>query len=334
MDLNTVVAITPARSRGDLALLGSDVAPLAGGSWLFSERQDELTALVDLMTLDWPSLSVTDDGLEVAATCRLAELAELPDAWGWAAHPLFFQCCTALLGSFKVWNVATVGGNICASLPAGPMTSLFSALDAEALVWRADGTDERMPVAEFVTGNGRNALRAGDVLRSLHVPRHALEGRTAYRKIALSPIGRSGAVIVGRLDLDGSFVLTVSGATVHPEQVRFASIPGSTELAAAVGAIDSWFTDPHGAADWRRGVSLLLAEEIREELSLPPGEAPPSDYTTVRPASAATAPAPSPSPAEAIVGSGIGDDGSTTSDGTTTRDGTTTSDETTSGDAR
>jgi CO/xanthine dehydrogenase FAD-binding subunit len=330
VDLNTVATITPARSRDDLSLLSSDVAPLAGGSWLFSERQDELTALVDLMTLEWPSLTVTDDGLEVAATCRLVELAELPDAWGWGVHPVFFQCCTALLGSFKVWNVATVGGNICASLPAGPMTSLFSSLDAEALIWRADGTDERMPVSDFVTGNGRNALRAGDVLRSLHVPRHALEGRTAYRKIALSPIGRSGAVIVGRLDPDGSFVLTVSGATVHPEQVRFASIPGRSELAEAVGAIDSWFTDPHGAADWRRGVSLLLAEEIREELSLPPGEAPPSDYTTVRPASAATAPAPAPAPApaEAIVGSGIDDDRTTTSGETST------SDETTSGDAR
>nr|WP_216851558.1 FAD binding domain-containing protein [Herbiconiux sp. VKM Ac-2851] len=318
VDLNTVATITPARSRDDLSLLSSDVAPLAGGSWLFSERQDELTALVDLMTLEWPSLTVTDDGLEIAATCRLAELAELPDAWGWGVHPLFFQCCTALLGSFKVWNVATVGGNICASLPAGPMTSLFSSLDAEALIWRADGTDERMPVADFVTGNGRNALRAGDVLRSLHVPRHALEGRTAYRKIALSPIGRSGAVIVGRLDRDGSFVLTVSGATVHPEQVRFASIPGRSELAEAVGAIDSWFTDPHGPADWRRGVSLLLAEEIRVELGLPPGEAPLSDYTTVRPASATMAEAP----AEAV-------GGAATADGKTS-----TSDETTSGDAR
>ncbi|MCS5715345.1 FAD binding domain-containing protein [Herbiconiux sp. CPCC 205716] len=323
MDLNTVAAITPARSRDDLAQLGEHVAPLAGGSWLFSERQDDLTALVDLMTLDWPSLTVTDDGLEVAATCRLVELAELPDAWGWGAHPVFFQCCTALLGSFKVWNVATVGGNICASLPAGPMTSLFASLDAEALIWRADGSDERMPVAEFVTGNGRNALRSGDVLRSLLVPRHALEGRTAYRKIALSPIGRSGAVIVGRLDADGSFVLTVSGATVHPEQVRFPAIPEPEELAAAVGAIGSWFTDPHGAADWRRGVSMLLAEEIRVELGLPPGEAPPSDYTTVRPASAAMATAGATAGASDVT------------DATTTpTDANTTNHEQSDGDAR
>ena len=266
MDLNTLTTLVPARHRDDLRALDERVVPLAGGSWLFSEVQDHLTGLVDLMTLHWPSLTVTNEGLEVAATCTLAELAALPDDRGWAAHPLFFQCCTALLGSFKVWNVATVGGNICASLPAGPMTSLFSSLDAEALVWRADGTDERMPVARLVTGNGENALNPGDVLRSLLVPRSSLLARTAYRKIALSPIGRSGTVVVGRVDPDGSFVLTVSGSTVHPEQLRYESVEAATSLRDDVLALTTWFTDPHGAADWRRSVSALLAEEIRSEL--------------------------------------------------------------------
>ncbi|QJU54021.1 FAD binding domain-containing protein [Herbiconiux sp. KACC 21604] len=282
MDLNTVTAIHPARSRSDLAALGEGVAPLAGGSWLFSERQDHLTALVDLMGLRWESLVPGDEGLEVAATCTFAELAAMPSRGDWPAHPLFYQCCTALLGSFKVWNVATVGGNVCASLPAGPMTSLFSSLDAEALVWRADGSDERVPVARFVTGNGTNVLGPGDVLRSFHVPTSSLEARSAYRKIALSPLGRSGAVIVGLLRTDDSFLLTVSGATVRPEQLRFDALPGAEELAARVGAIDSWFTDPHGAADWRRSVSTALALEILNELGLPPGESPLSDYTTER----------------------------------------------------
>jgi CO/xanthine dehydrogenase FAD-binding subunit len=270
VDLNTVASIVPARSRNDLTALGETVAPLAGGSWLFSETQNHLSGLVDLMPFGWPSLTVTGDGLDVASTCTLAELAALPDDQGWPAHPLFFQCCTALLGSFKVWNVATVGGNICASLPAGPMTSLFSALDAEALVWRADGSDEVIPVASFVTGNGTNQLRPGDILRSLHVPLSSLHARTAYRKIALSPLGRSGAVIIGRLDTDGGFTLTVSGATVHPEQLRYAAIPDAPTLTADIDRIETWFTDPHGAADWRQGVAAVLAAEILAELSSSP----------------------------------------------------------------
>ncbi|TFC79760.1 FAD-binding molybdopterin dehydrogenase [Cryobacterium cheniae] len=278
MDLNTVLTITSARHRDDLAQLGAGVAPLAGGSDLFADPQAHLTGLVDLQTLGWPALTLTTDadtsgtgsgltpGLTIAATCTIAELSRLPAAPGWTAHPLLFQCCTALYGSFKIWNVATVGGNLCASLPAGPMTSLAAALDAEVLIWRRDGSDERMPASAFVTGNTTNALRTGDVLRSIDVPASSLAARTAYRKIALSPLGRSGAVLIGRLDTDSRFVLTVTAGTVRPVQLRYDSLPDAGTLAGDIAAIDCWFTDAHGAADWRRAVSGVLAEEIRAEL--------------------------------------------------------------------
>ncbi|TFC92965.1 FAD binding domain-containing protein [Cryobacterium sp. TMT3-29-2] len=290
MDLNTVLTITSARHRDDLAHLGTQVAPLAGGSDLFADPQTHLTGLVDLQTLGWPALTLTTDaggpvtasdttpGLTIAATCTIAELSRLEAAPGWTAHPLLHQCCTALYGSFKIWNVATVGGNLCASLPAGPMTSLAAALDAEVLIWRRDGSDERMPAAAFVTGNTTNVLGTGDVLRSIHVPASSLAARTAYRKIALSPLGRSGAVLIGRLDLDSGFVLTVTAGTVRPVQLRHDSLPDAATLARDIAAIDCWFTDAHGAADWRRAVSGVLAEEIRAELdNAEPGDAEPGD---------------------------------------------------------
>lgn len=269
MDLTTVLTVTPARSRADLAALGATVEPLAGGSELFADPRVHLTGLVDLQTMGWPALTVTADGLEIAATCTLAELSRMPAEPGWVAHPVFHQACTALFGSFKIWNVATVGGNLCTALPAGPMICLTAALDAEVLIWRADGTDERLAAVDFVTGNTTTVLHPGDVLRSIHVPAAALAARTAYRKIALSPLGRSGAVLIGRLDTDGTVLVTVTGGTVRPVQLRYPTLPEAAVLAADINAIDAWFTDAHGAADWRRAVSGLLAEEIRLELAAP-----------------------------------------------------------------
>jgi len=275
MDLNTVVTITPARVRSDLSTLGDTVAPLAGGSELFADPRAHLTGLVDLQAFGWPALTVTGAGLEIAATCTLAQLAALPAGPGWTAHPLLFECCTALYGSFKVWNVATVGGNLATALPAGPMTSLAAALDAEVLVWRRDGSDERLPAADFVTGNMTTVLGTGDVLRSIHIPEASLRARTAFRKIALSPIGRSGAVVIGRLDRDGRFTLTVTAATLRPVQLRYDTVPTAAELRADIAGIDAWFTDAHGAADWRAAVSAVLAEEIRQQLDAPePGTTP------------------------------------------------------------
>jgi hypothetical protein len=243
VDQDTVGAVTAVRSRADLAALGPGVAVLAGGSVLFAEPHPHLTTLLDLTTLGWPSYADV-----------------------WAAAPLFRQACTALYGSFKVWNVATIGGNLCTALPAGPMTSLAAGLDAEVLIWSPDGTDRRMPAAAFVTGDTTNALLPGEVLRSVEIPADALASRTAYRKIALSPLGRSGVVLVGRRPLAGGFVLTITAGTVRPVQLRYDEPPGPARLQADVEAVDAWFSDAHGAADWRRAVAVVLGLEILEEL--------------------------------------------------------------------
>ena len=87
-----------------------------------------------------------------------------------------------------------------------------------------------------------------------------------------SPLGRAGTVLAARQDADGGFVLCVTGGTTRPEVLRFPSLPSAPELAAAVAEIPSWFTDAHGAADWREAVSRLLAEEIRQELARPEAE--------------------------------------------------------------
>lgn len=268
MDLNTVTAVRLARTRSDLAALGPGVGVLAGGSWLYGEPQDHLTELVDITGLDWPAVTERPDGgLSLAATCTLTEVAALSRRLDRRAAPVFRQACEALYGSFKVWHVATLGGNLCASLPAGPMTSLAAGLDADVVLWRADGRDEVLPAASFVTGNTTNVLRPGDVLRSVELSADALDSTVALRKIALSPLGRSGAVLVGRRTPDGRFVLTVTAGTVRPCQLRFDAVPEAAELDVGVAALTEWFTDAHGAADWRRAVSRLLAEEIRAELA-------------------------------------------------------------------
>jgi CO/xanthine dehydrogenase FAD-binding subunit len=259
MDLHTVAAVRRARSRADLAGLGPATSVLAGGTWLFSEPQIDVHELVDLTGMGWPDLQRSPDGLSIAATCTLASLVA-------ADVPLARECCGALAASFKIWNTATVGGNICLALPAGSMTSLAVALDGVAVIWTGDG-ERRLPVVELVTGVRSTALAPGEVLRSVEIPAPALGARTAFRKVALSAEGRSGAVVIGRRDAGGEFVLAVTAATERPYRFGFATLPTEGELVAALDGIPRWYSDPHGAPDWRRHVTGLLAREIRAELA-------------------------------------------------------------------
>lgn len=265
MDLNTIERVRAARTRADLALAPGETF-LGGGTWLFSEPQPHRTGLVDLTTMGWPSIEDTPEGLRIAATCTIAELSRIPPRAGWTAHPIFHQAATALLASFKIWNVATVGGNICRSYAAAAMVSLAVALDATALIWTADGGEYTIPVERICTGNGTNRLADGDVLRRIDIPAHALRARTGFRKIALAELGRSAAVLTGRLDESGAAVFTITAATVCPVVLRYRELPSAARLRADAQDAAGYYTDPMGAADWRRAVSTVLLEEIRQEL--------------------------------------------------------------------
>jgi len=273
VDLNTVTSYRFARSRADLSLTAGEKV-LGGGTWLFSEPQPDVTGLVDLSTMGWPDLEITDAGLRIGATCTIAALVAFAEGRGaqpvpedWAAASVFPVAANALLASFKIWNTATVGGNVCQSFCAGSMVSLASALDGEAVIWTADGGERRESVASLMTGNGTNSLAFGEVLRSVDLPAHALRARLRMRKIALAELGRSGAVVTGRTDADGSAVFSVTAATLTPVVLRYDELPDAAALAAAVSAAEGYYSDPLGAADWRRGVSIVLAEQIRTELA-------------------------------------------------------------------
>jgi len=269
MDLNSVTRILRPASRAELFDFGAGDAWLAGGTWLFSEPQIETTRLIDLDGLAWPDLSVGSEGLEIAATCRIAALARFAPPAYWRAGPLFAQCCNALLGSFKIWNMATVGGNVCLGLPAGPMTSLAVALDGRCRIWSASG-ERVVPASAFVTGPQQNALRRGEVLRAIDLPLPALLRRTVFRQISLSTHGRSAALLIGTRDLtNGAFALTITAATPRPVQLHFTELPGVADLLTQLDHTippDQYYDDVHGAPAWRAAMTRRFAQEILEEI--------------------------------------------------------------------
>src|ERR1700736_4953559 len=153
MDLNTITEVVVPATADTVKKWHPGYAWLAGGTWLFSEPQLTTHTLIDLESFQWPALITSTDGLEIAATCKIAEIDQFTASPEWKAAPLFRECCQAFLASFKIWNEATVGGNIVMSLPAGPMISLTAALEGICTLWPRSGPFREVPVVNFVTGN-------------------------------------------------------------------------------------------------------------------------------------------------------------------------------------
>ena len=273
MDMNTIEAVVPTT---DPAQWREGDAWLAGGTVLFSYGSTVLQRLLDLGNAGWPAITLTDEGIELAATCTVAELYALPESdqaahREWPGLALVRPSCDSFVASFKIWNMSTVGGNLCTSLPAGPMISLCAGLDGMSTILSPDGTSRNVPVADFVTGEMENVLAPGELLRSIHLPAEALSARVAFRRLSLSNLGRSGVLLIGRLDPVFGLVITVTASTKRPVQLRFPAdqVPDAAALAAAVEhsiPLDLYHDDIHGLPAWRRDMTFRLAEEIRAEL--------------------------------------------------------------------
>lgn len=272
MNLDNIVGLKHPAAADEIGVWREGYAWLAGGTWLFSEPQPELDTLIALDRMGWRPLQVTAAGLEIAATCKIAELHDLEGPAEWPAWPLLRLCCDAFLASFKIWNMATVGGNLCMSLPASPMVSLAAALEGRLTLWPREGAPREMAAVDFVTGPHLNRLGPGELLRSIHLPATGLGKRFAFRHASLTHLGRSAALIIGTRTADGpgDLLLTITAATPRPIQLQFAQPPSAGDLREALDdriASDGWFGDVHGSAAYKRHLTYHFAEQIRAELA-------------------------------------------------------------------
>ncbi len=271
MNLNTITDVKRPKSIDEIPEWHEGYAWLAGGTWLYSTPQIDTHTLIDLETLRWPALKADAGGLEIAATCTIAELDGFAAPPEWTSAPLLRLCCRALLMSFKIYNAATIGGNICMSLPAGAMISLTASLEGVYTLWPRGGNPRKVSALDFVTGNHKNVLQPGELLRSIHLPAEALTKRFAFRRSSLTHLGRSAALIVGTSDKrKNDLTLTITASTSRPFQIKFDRMPSSDEMCHAIEthvAQEEWFGDVHGSARYKRHLTYYYAVQIREELA-------------------------------------------------------------------
>ena len=172
------------------------------------------------------------------------------------------MCCDSLLASFKVWNAATVGGNICMSLPAGSMISLTASLEATYTLWPRDGEPREVAAVDFVTGNHANVLGPA----SCFAQSISLRGR--FPSALLSAELRSRTWDARRLSSSERRALapTISCSPsrrrrVRPFQLRFDRVPDARTLREAIFATipeADYFDDVHGSAALQAPPHLLL----------------------------------------------------------------------------
>jgi CO/xanthine dehydrogenase FAD-binding subunit len=129
-------------------------------------------------------------------------------------------------------------------------------------------TERTVDAVDFVTGNNRNILAPGELLRKVDIPASALRKRHVHRRFSLTHLGRSTIFMIATQG-DGDLLLTITAGTTHPVRLAFKSLPDADELRHGIEAIpdDVWFDDANGTPDHRRHLATYFAEQMRGELT-------------------------------------------------------------------
>lgn len=144
---------------------------LAGGTDLIvqaRERRIDVDTVVDVKHI--PELQAISfdlaDGLTIGAATPLYRVYGDPSV---RTHFAALAEATRVIGGTAIQGRASLGGNLANASPAADGIAAMIALGAVARVVGPGGGRE-LPVAEFCTGPGRNALEAGEFVRALHFP--------------------------------------------------------------------------------------------------------------------------------------------------------------------
>jgi len=139
--------------------------------------------------LDGPVLDITGigalrgvgagpEGWRIGATTTWTDIlrADLPPGFD------MLKQAAREVGSVQIQNAGTVAGNLCNASPAADGVPPLLALGAEVELASAGGA-RRVPLSEFITGPRATALRPGELLVAVHVPRDAGQGASRFLKL-------------------------------------------------------------------------------------------------------------------------------------------------------
>jgi CO/xanthine dehydrogenase FAD-binding subunit len=192
------------------------------------------------------------------------------------AYPALVEVAS-LIGGTQIQGRASIGGNLCNAAPSADSVPLLIALGATCSIASSRGSRE-LAVEDFCISPGRNALEAGEMLVSLHLPPPQPHSGARYLRfiprnemdIAVAGGGeevvldngkfRSARVALASVAPTPLFV-RAAGESLAGNPVNETSIAAAAEIARQSAKP---ITDMRGTAEYRRHLCAVLTRRALE----------------------------------------------------------------------
>ncbi len=165
-----------------LLLEHENARPLAGGTDLLVKLRDGKSAyptVIDIKGLDdLKGIRMEDEILSIGALATVTDILESPLLCG--PYELLKESAE-VFGCLEIRHRATVGGSIAHASPGGEFGSPMMVLKAMVELYGPEGK-RTLPVADFITGPTRTAIKPGEILVRILVPKYPESTVSAYRR--------------------------------------------------------------------------------------------------------------------------------------------------------
>jgi len=200
-----------------LAAHGSESAVFAGGTDLMigiRAGTDKPAYVVDLKKIpELQELSFdSKTGLSIGATVTVNRLLAHDAVRN---HYQILEVAGNELATYQLRNRATVIGNIVTASPCGDMSSPLLCLNAEVELISKGGS-RTMPLAEFITGVKRTAIKPEEIVSRIMVPTTYLDAAGGYAKLKRIKGHDLGVVAVALIKHQKTMRVAISSAAPTP----------------------------------------------------------------------------------------------------------------------
>ncbi|MEQ1615101.1 MAG: FAD binding domain-containing protein, partial [Hyphomicrobiaceae bacterium] len=211
----------------------------------------------------------------LGALVTWTEIADAPLPM--ALHAL--QMAAREVGGRQIQNCGTIAGNLCNASPAADSVPALLALGASVELASLEGI-RSMPLAEFLVGPRRTALRPNEVMTAVLVPAPHPQARSHYiklgaRKYQLISVVMGAAVV--RIDAGKVVEAALALGACSPVATRLPELEAAV-IGAEVGELARLPTAAHLAglapiedvradAIYRREAALVVARRLLAEFT-------------------------------------------------------------------
>ncbi|MGA2262013.1 MAG: FAD binding domain-containing protein [Acidobacteriota bacterium] len=208
-----------------LAILSSEkprAAPLAGGTHLMADREDDAEVLVDLQELPLAYVEQSATAVSIGAMTRLSTLCESPELQSFAAGILpdaARHACASLLR-----NQRTLGGELMARRSDGELAAALIALDATVRTGGPEGqrTSTLADIYRRFCGAG-DGTHLKDIILEVTVPAPPAGVLIRCERIARTPMDRAILIVIAMSRINRNVIeevrITFAGSGMLPARL-------------------------------------------------------------------------------------------------------------------